>query len=243
MEQQVALRTSELSAANAELRKEIERRQQLERGILEISEREQRRIGQDLHDSIGQQLAAIKYLISSLEGKLRRKHSLDTAAVSRLTKQLDRAIEDVRGVSRGLHPVAQEPDGLMTAIAELIASVRQTYKISCRFECTAAVPVNDHEAATALYRIIQEAVNNVVRHASAKHLWINLLRDDSGVRLTVRDDGCGLPGDAGKRNGLGIRIMHYRASVLGATLRIGTAPGGGTLLECSWNPSNGGRIT
>lgn len=233
LEREVGDRTAELRDLSERLLREMNGRKQLEQHILEISEREQRRIGQDLHDSIGQSLAATKFVSSALEMKLTARKSRDRQHAARLTRLLDRASEDVRAVARGLHPVSAEPDGLMSALSGLIENVRQIYKIPCSFECPAPVLLAEPQVAAQLYRIAQEAVNNALRHARPRHIWIGLRSARGALHLSVRDDGCGIAAASTASPGLGLAIMNYRASVIGASLSIRDVPKGGTLVECS----------
>lgn len=234
LEEQVKKRTQELSSAVDSLRAEIQNRLKLERQLLEISEREQRRIGQDLHDSIGQSLAAVKFLSSTLEKDLEGiDHPGVADLAAQLTRLLDDVTRDVRTVSRGLHPVGPEPEGLMSALSELSAAVTRIYRIPCEFACAGPVLLPDPHQATICYRIVQEAVNNAVRHARPGRIVIGIRREPDGeIGLSVADDGCGMPTSAVQGPGLGQTIMRYRAAMINARLDVRPAPRGGTVVEC-----------
>ena len=224
-----------LEQAYHHLKTETDQRQQLERQILEISEREQRRIGDDLHDSLGQQLAAVKIMSGTLARRLTKQQHSSASDAAQIEHELQRAIEDTRQIARGLHPVRSGAESLMSALHELANGITMRTKIACRFECP-GVAVHDHHAAIHLFRIAQEAVNNAIRHAQAKHIWIRLRQTNAGIQLSITDDGCGLP-KATRSEGLGLRTMRYRASVIGATFAMVPRRGGGTRIICCWNAS------
>jgi len=229
LEQRVQLRT-------AQLRQEIAERKRLEQQILEVSEREQRRIGHDLHDSVGQRLTGTKFLSSALGRRLARAKTPGSFAAARISRELDKALEDVRTIVRGLAPVPPDHESLMPALHELARSTTHLFNIPCRFECPHPVLIGDHAAAIHLYRVAQESVSNAVRHAKAKHIRITLRRSKAGIELRVLDDGCGLPSRSRRRAGMGLEIMKHRAAVIGAAFKINRARTGGTIVSCVWAP-------
>lgn len=210
-------------------------RNRLEQQVLEVSEREQRRIGNDLHDSLGQQLAAMRMMSSTLANNLAEQKLPGATDAARIESELQHSLEEMRKIIHGLHPIQATPQSLMSALYGLAASVTQRIKLPCRFECP-GVAVNDHHAATHLFRIAQEAVNNAIRHGRAKHIVIRLRRINDHIRLSITDDGCGLPVASNRVEGLGLRIMGYRASVIGATFAATRRRNGGTQITCDWNP-------
>ncbi len=212
-------------------------RERLEREVLEISEREQRRIGQDLHDGLGQRVGAARLTCAAVAHRLaKEKHAMGKAA-ARVERELALAIDETRQIARGLHPVKPGPDSLMAALHELAAGVAKMVGIRCRFICRQRVMVRDHAAATHLYRIAQEAVSNAARHGKPKHILLTLVQADDAVRLCVKDDGRGWPVAAKRRSGLGLSIMRYRASVIGASFAIASRHGRGTRVTCEWRPA------
>lgn len=213
------------------LLRDITRREQLENEILAISEREQRRIGQDLHDGVCQQLTGTALLSRSLQMKLAAKNTAEADEATRITALLNDAIEQVRRVTRGLHPVVDEPVGLMQALRELANTIQGLGTLACRFECPTPVPVPDPTTATHLYRIAQEAVQNAIRHAHATTIVIGLTCDDRSVVLSVVDDGQGVQRPPSHR-GMGLAIMDYRARTIGGHLKIGPGPQRGTAVTC-----------
>lgn len=208
-------------------------RQRLEQEILQISEREQQRIGRDLHDDLGQQLAGLSIMATMLSRSLASRAAPEVPAAAKISDLLKKTVAMTRSLARGLHPVAEEPDGLMSALHDLAARMTSLFHIDCQFECGASVPMNDNTAATHLYRIAQEAVSNGVKHGHAKHVRISLSADAETLTLAVKDDGGGIGTLDPQRQGMGLRIMHYRAGMIGATLTLEKQRGGGTRVTCT----------
>jgi len=218
------------------LREEIRERNRLEQEILEIAEGEQRRIGHDLHDSLGQQLTATALAGKVLAKKLADKSIAEAAAAGRLVAMTEEAIELTRKLARSLHPVELEANGLPDALQNLAANVSTAFNVSCRFACAGPVELAGIEAQTHLYRIAQEAVSNAVRHGRARKIVISLEGLGETRLLAITDDGAGLPADARAKKGMGLRIMDYRARMVGATFDIQNLPAGGVRAVCILNP-------
>lgn len=208
-------------------------RRRLEREILEISDREQARIGQDLHDGLCQQLVSLGFDNNSLEQQLAARALPEAAAAEKMGQVLDDAITEARALSRGLFPVQLEADGLSLALQQLAASTCTRTKINCRMECPQPVSVPDNAVATHLYRIAQEAVNNVVKHSRAGSILIQLNASHNRVELKISDDGIGISVAPDSTRGMGLHIMNYRAQAIGGALSIEPAPGHGTIVSCS----------
>lgn len=220
------------AASTIVLTSDIAHRERLEKEVMEISEREQRRIGQDLHDGLCQRLTGTALLNRSIQQKLAAKSVAEADEAARVTELINNSIEEARRVTRGLHPVPDEPTGLMIALRELATSVQSLSKLTCHFHCPEAVAIPDRAAATHLYRIAQEALQNALRHARASSITIALLADENIITLTVSDDGCGLP-EHRPRRGLGLEIMDYRAHAVGATLTVRRGEKHGTVMRCT----------
>jgi PAS domain S-box-containing protein len=212
---------------------DVTERRRLEQEILKISEMEQRRIGQDLHDGLCQHLAATELMTEILEQKLARKSKTDAARVAEVARQVREAILQTRLLARGLSPVVLESEGLMSALQELADYTERMFRVSCQFHCPAPVLIHNHATATHLYRIAQEAVSNAIRHGKAKRIVISLERAAEPITLEVRDDGVGLPLDLSKAKGMGLRIMQYRATMIGGLLTVQNALETGTRVICS----------
>jgi PAS domain S-box-containing protein len=213
----------------------ITERQRLERQILEISDREQARIGQEIHDGLCQQLVSLAFDANSLEQRLREAGRSETTVARRIVEFLDEAITEARQLSRGLFPVRLEAEGLPSALEELANSTSERFRINCRFESNEGAAVNSKAIATHLYRIAQEAINNSVRHGQASSIQIQLHRAGEQLELRVEDDGTGreVPApESGKLSGMGLYIMDYRARAIGGTLRLGPSAAGGTTVSC-----------
>ncbi len=221
--------------------RDVTERRRLERELLEISNREQRRIGHDLHDGICQQLAAIGYMLDIMGDKLAQKGSPEAAEAEKIGGLINEATLQARSVSRGLFPVRLAEKGLVSSLEEFAASTSRGYKIDCRFLCPQPPSAVDNELALHLYYIAQEATMNAVRHGNAAHVTISLVPEAGRFVLRVEDDGTGFSPAAARAPGMGIRIMRYRAKVIGATLDVKSQPGRGTQVSCTFLPD--GRET
>jgi PAS domain S-box-containing protein len=213
--------------------RDISERKQLEKEILEITDREQRRLGQDLHDGLCQHLAGIELMSEVLEQKLAARSKDDAARASEIAKHVRDAIGQTRLLARGLSPVTLESEGLMSALQELATSTEKMFGIVCRFAWARPVPLQDHTVATHLFRIAQEAVSNAFKHGQATEITIRLIKRDGNVILRVSDNGTGLPKLIPKKKGMGLRIMQSRAGMIGGTLTFEHLPGGGAGVTCS----------
>jgi two-component system, LuxR family, sensor kinase FixL len=211
--------------------RDITERKRLEKEILEISEREQRRIGQDLHDGLCQHLAGIEMLAQVLAQKLKSKDN--TTRATEIAKAVREAIGQTRLLARGLSPVTLESEGLMSALAELVLNTEKMFRVQCVFDCDEVVKFNDHAASTHLFRIAQEAVSNAIKHGHAKKIVITLRACSEHLTLSVRDDGVGFPEKFSGGNGMGLRIMQTRIGMVGGALTIEkNSDGGGVTVSC-----------
>ncbi len=214
--------------------RDITTRKRLEGEILEISGREQRRIGQDLHDSLCQQLAGIGFMAKALQRKSSEGQVVDPSDVGEVVTLIDEAITLTRGFARGLNPVRLEADGLMMALSELVNTVERLFGISCFFECAGEILIDDNVAATHVYRIVQEALSNAIKHGRADRITVVLKAEGHNCVVSVRDNGCGIGKAVNHGKGLGLNIMQYRASVIGGTLELRNSESGGAVVTCSF---------
>ena len=198
---------------------ETSERRKLERQVLEIASEEQRRIGQDLHDTTGQELTGLTYLTQTLVESLKAKNAAESKQAIRILTELESALSHVRQISKGLSPVDVHAEGLMTALQELAARTHEITKIPTEFRCKQTVTVHDSHIATELFLVAREAVNNIIKHAHANHIRITLKQIQDDVFLEVWDDGIGIPMDK-QSGGIGLQIMAYRASALHGSLKI-----------------------
>jgi signal transduction histidine kinase len=224
------------------LTQEMLERARLEKEILEVSEREQRRIGHDLHDSLCQHLTGTALAGQVLGEKLASKALPEAADANKIVELIESGITLARNLARGIFPLQMEAEGLMAAFEELANNIASISKIACVFERDSPVVIRDAAIATHLYRIAQEAISNAIRHGKAKRIGISLWEQAGVVTLTIEDDGVGLPEIWQRGQGLGTRIMAHRAAMIGAALALEPNPTGGTLVRCSF-PTISGAAT
>ena len=206
-------------------------RSRLERQILEISDREQARIGQDVHDGLCQQLIGIAFAANSLQQSLAAESRRELNVAQRISRLLDEAITESRRVCRGLYPVRLKTEGLAPALEELASSTRERHAVQCRCEVSARRFHCSMTTATHLYRIAQEGVNNALKHSGCRNLFIRLSSSDSGLELAIKDDGRGIEAAPERSPGMGLHIMDYRARSIGGSLRI-LGDSTGTVVTC-----------
>jgi len=214
--------------------RDITERRRLEREILEISDRERQRIGQDLHDGLCQSLTGIELMSEVLEQKLARRSREGAAKVGEIASHVREAIRQTRLMAQGLAPVTLESEGLMSGLQELAAKTGKMFGIKCSFVCEAPRLVTDISVATHLFRIAQEAVSNAVKHGEASEVVIRLEIGHENALLLVSDDGLGFPGGAAERQGMGLHIMKYRAGAIGGALSFLPREAGGTEVVCAF---------
>ena len=227
--------------------RDVSERRQLQNELLRAVSEEQMRIGQDLHDSAGQELTALRYLIHShlefLEKSAGPELSADAVkswlaseifTVRKASNALIGLQQKIRSVIKGLSPVDVDSEGLMAALSDLVAEVNELHHVHCDFQCDSPIMIYDNLAAKHLYRIAQEAVNNAVKHSGAQHVSVKLAADDDSVVLTIHDNGRGIdPRNASTGHGFGLKIMGYRASLIGARLSVLPGDRGGTTVSCT----------
>jgi two-component system, chemotaxis family, CheB/CheR fusion protein len=231
MEQRVIERTQDLLATNTELERTMAQRQQLERELLEISEREKRRIGEDLHDMVCQELTATALYLKSSAKKLAKESPAASTTLEESAQTVNRNVVLARELAGGLQAVELTASGLKNALRDLAAQASVNTNIKCHFKAARGVRVPDNTVALHLYRIAQEAVTNAVKHSDAKNILISLDRNSIHTCVTVQDDGKGfVPKRRGK--GLGLHMMRYRANALGGELKVERRRTGGTEITC-----------
>lgn len=215
--------------------RDLSERRRLERLVLNVSDAEQQRIGADLHDGLGQQLTGIACLAAALRERLATACPAEAQAASQIAQFANEATVQSRALARGLSPVQLEVHGLASALEDLAFQSQRLHGIDCAFSLRGASPAMDHLAAIHLYRITQEAIHNAVRHGSARRVRIGLFSRRSRHRLVVLDDGHGFDATtAGPSCGRGLRLMHYRANMLGGSLSVRSRQGAGVRITCDW---------
>jgi PAS domain S-box-containing protein len=210
---------------------ETERRR-LQKAVLEIGDQEDRRIGQDLHDGLGQHLTGIAFMSKVLEAKLVERHEPEGPEATKIVELVNQAINTTRELARGLLPNVSDRFGLIAALKQIAGDLGDLFRISCRFECPTPIELADVGVATQLCRVAREAVSNAIKHGHATAVTIVLdVNGNSGV-LTIRDNGQGFPASPDSAAGLGLHIMRYRANMIGGTLRIDRGGSGNTAITC-----------
>jgi two-component system sensor kinase FixL len=212
--------------------RDITERRRLEKEILEISDRERQRIGQDLHDGVCQHLAGIELMSQVLELKLARRSKEAAARVGEIGRHVREAISQIRLLIRGLSPVTLESEGLESALRELAANTEKLFGVTCRLECSSPGLVPNQAVATHLYRIAQEAASNAIKHGKATSIAIRLEKAGEHTLLSITDNGSGFPEALPAKRGMGLVIMKSRAQMLGGRLSTENEPGGGARVSC-----------
>jgi len=202
----------------------------LEKEIMDISERERRKIGQELHDDLGPHLIGIEVLTKVLKQKLEKKSFEESESAEKIRDLIREASNKTRKLARGLSPVNLVSEGLESALQGLAINVEDIFSVSCIFNCHEPVPVNDDSIATNLFYIAQEAVHNAVRHGKADIISMELSLDDSRIILEIKDNGAGIP-EKPDTKGMGLRIMGYRTKMIGGSLDLGSDTNGGAKVK------------
>jgi len=213
---------------------DITEREQLERALLNISAREQRRIGQDLHDGLGQHLTAVAFMAKVHEEKLANTNATDASDAAKIVRLVNEAIHKTRELARGLLPVMSDAQGLMSALQLWAGEVEDVFGVSCKFECAEPVLIQDNAVGTHLYHIAQEAVNNAMKHGKARNVTLRLAAGNGYGELMVIDDGIGIEEDRQNSQGMGMTIMSYRSSMIGGRLEVKRNGARGTTVSCQF---------
>jgi signal transduction histidine kinase len=211
---------------------DMRRLRELERDIVGASEREQQRIGADLHDGLCQYLAGIACVTGSLRDDLSERYQPESETAAELHELLRDAIVQARNIARGIAPVHMDEAGLASALEDLAANTKRLQDVDCTFQSEGDVLVDNRDMATHLYRIAQEATSNALRHGRASAVAIRLSIKAGEVILTIDDNGIGINSGGVAGSGMGLRSMRYRAGVLDGGIEISPLPGSGTRVCC-----------
>jgi two-component system, LuxR family, sensor kinase FixL len=225
-----ALDLDEASVAYSMVVNNMEQQRRLERQVLEVSEREQQRLGQDLHDGLGQALAGITYMLQSIMPR--------TGPLERATELLSRALSQTRELAKGFYPVELDRHGLQGALPELAMHVQSTFKIDCHVSTNKCLSAIDKPVQIHLFRIVQESIRNAVRHGKARTIHVNATRAGNEAVIIIESDGLLFPTEKMRltlknSHGMGLKIMHYRARIIGATLEIAPGDQSGCTVRCT----------
>jgi signal transduction histidine kinase len=236
LEIEVERRTQELRKANLELRSLLAQRKALEREVQEISDKTMQTIGQDLHDDLCQNLAGISMFVSLLESELKEVNPALVESAARIRRMLEDSISRTRRIARGLYPPGLEERGLVATLEDLFDSVTRTGKVTIGLQVAPSFPPLVPALALQVFRIIQEAVSNAIRHSGTDHIDVRLGTEGGRAWAEIQDFGFGLDSlshDADDQ-GMGLKIMRYRAESIGAELTIEKlAPG--FRIACRWD--------
>ena len=218
---------------------DLSERTLLERHVARLADEQRRQLGQQVHDSLGQQITALGLLIGTLRSRLETNDRI-ADVVSSLERCVDDAKAEMRSIVKGLAPLKIDAHGLQFALADLARRTALTHGIVCRLECPHPVTMRDDFAANELYLIAREAVHNAVKHGRPSSVVIRF-EATHGLRLQIRDDGAGIGSAAGERaqEGFGLRIMRYRSRLIGASLKVRRGEHGGTVVTCTRTHTRG----
>jgi PAS domain S-box-containing protein len=234
LELRVQQRTGELKSANTKLQAAMAERRRLENELLEITEQERRRIGLDLHDDLGQKLSGIALMTKGLQLKLAKQQTgaVQAEEAGKIHQLIQEAMTHASDVAHDLATLEAAQKDLPTALEHLAERARELFRIGCRFKPVGKLPSLEPPTINQLYKIAQEALTNAIKHGKAKQVGISLANGSDQLRLTVQSDGRPFPDLRGQHTGMGLRIMNYRASLIGASLEVKANGAHGTRVTC-----------
>jgi signal transduction histidine kinase len=232
-------RTRTLEARNGELLRKMEERKALEKELLELTEQERKTLGLDLHDELGQQLTGLLFMAKGLEVRLQAENSKLARDASNLRVLIGGTLEYTRVLARDLAYIEFENKSLPKALKGLASRARKMFKVKCVSRTSGDFSKLEASAARQLVNIAKEALTNAVKHGKTRQISFKLSRSESRILLEIKNDGRGFKPDSRAAKGSGLRNMHYRAEILGATLQIISRPRKGTLIRCILPESSG----
>jgi len=216
----------------AALQREVAERERLDREIAQVADRERRRLGQDLHDRLGQHLTGTALAAQVLKDKLATKSVPEASEAEKLVRYVEEGIDLTRNLARGFFSPELEAEGLSVALEGLAENISERFAIDCIFHGEESIPVRDSEVATQLYRIAQEAATNAAKHAAAENIDIRVTVNGSELVLAISDNGVGIQDKLSDSKGLGLRLMRHGAALIGAALSVQRNGGRGTVATC-----------
>jgi len=216
----------------AALQREMTERQRLDQEIAGVADRERRRLGQDLHDRLGQHLTGTALAAQVLKEKLAAKRAPEVRDAEKLVNYVEEGIDVTRNLARGFFSPELEADGLTVALEGLAENISERFVVNCVFNGEESVPVRDSAVATQLYRIAQEAATNAAKHAAAEKIDICISVNHSELTLAIMDDGVGFPDNPSDSKGLGLRLMRHGAALIGGTFNVRRNGQRGTIATC-----------
>lgn len=233
LELRVQQRTADLVAANQKLEASIQERRRLEHELLDITEKERRRIGLDLHDDLGQKLTGISLMLKGLSLGLKKKNIPEAQEAGKIELQLQAAVQHASNLARDMAVAELPQTDLKSALAGLSENIKRLFEIACEFKTEGDIPPVDKNVIMQFYKIAQEAATNAVKHGKARQVNLCLVQEPGRLVLTIRNNGLPFPSMIDQRKGMGLRIMNYRASTIGATLEVKPGKPKGTVVTCT----------
>jgi PAS domain S-box-containing protein len=217
---------------------DITEQRRLEGEVIKICDQERHQIGKDLHDELGPHLVGIKFIVNLLKNKLDEKSIPEAKELYEINTLIDQAIQHTRRLVKGLCPVHIEDEGLSFALEELISITERVFGIPCSLTYDNSISIKDIMFATHLYYIVQEAINNAIKHGRAKHIKVSISKENEKIIMTVEDDGIGIPEVLDNATGMGLKIMKYRARLINSSIDIRRTDSGGTAVICAFKKNN-----
>ena len=214
--------------------RDVSKRRELEQQVLKVAESERFKIGQELHDGVGQMLSAIALMTKNLSRKLSNQSDVTTDEIDAITEMIQETDQEIRQLAHGLAHIELQNEGLKVALKTMCERFQMLSQVDCHFICSPGINISDNMMALHLYRIVQEAINNAIKHGNANKIRVKLKKDDAHYLLTINDNGVGLfekPNDK-KFKGMGLSTMHYRAELLGGNFEINNVKNGWTQVKC-----------
>ena len=232
LETRVQERTAELMKANWQLQRQMKERKRLENELLEIAEKERRRIGFDLHDDIGQKLMGVGLLLKALDIKLSQKQLPEASESRNVLELLDQVVNRTNDLANCFNSLEADNQDLGQLLRELIVNVRKTFPLKCSLRIR-SLPALSQDATMQLCKIAQESVTHAIKYGKAHRVWISLARSTDHLRLRIKNDGTPFATDCEPTNQLGVQIMNYRARTLGGTLEMQKQGEAGSVIICT----------
>lgn len=232
LENRVRERTRDLSAANTQLQAALIERRRLEHELLDITEKERRRIGLDLHDDLGQKLSGIALMAKGLQLKLAKQGLSDSREAGKIHKLIEQAMDHASNVAHDLATLDIKQNDLPEALRALARHAKDSFRIACQVKSDEAIPSLDSNVVRQLYKITQEALTNAIKHGKTRKVGIALENDSRRISLTIRNDGVPFPSVVSQNAGMGLRIMNYRANLIDASIEIKPGKSDGTVITC-----------